>query len=177
VTEREGQGAGAASADARSVGPREISGDLHAAGRRFAVVAARFNEIVTRKLLDGAVAALRANGVADDDIDVAWVPGAFELPVVARRMAASGTYDAVICLGAVIRGETSHFDHVAREAANGIRAAGEATGVPVTFGVLTTDTLEQALGRAGGAHGNKGWDAATAAIETASLLEQLPKEG
>ena len=170
------RGADGASANARAVGPREMRGDLHAGGRRFGVVAARFNEIVTRRLLDGALAALKANGVADDDVDVAWVPGAFELPVAARRMAASGTYDGVICLGAVIRGETAHFDHVAREAASGIRAAAEATGVPVTFGVLTTDTLEQALDRAGGEHGNKGWDAATAVIETASLLEQLPKE-
>ncbi len=174
---RGAQGADAdASADARAVGPRELKGELRAGGRRFAVVAARFNELVTRKLLEGALAALRAGGVADEDVDVAWVPGAFELPLVARRMAASKTYDGVICLGAVIRGETAHFDHVAREAATGIRSAGEETGVPVTFGVLTTDTLEQALDRAGGEHGNKGWDAATAAIETASLLEQLPKE-
>ena len=163
--------------EARGAGPpREIRGDLRAGGRRFGVVAARFNEIVTRRLLDGALTALRANGVGYDDVDLAWVPGAFELPVVARRMAASGTYDGVICLGAVIRGETAHFEHVAREAANGIRSAAETTGVPVTFGVLTTVTLEQALDRAGGEHGNKGWDAAAAAIETASLLEQLPKE-
>ena len=171
---REASGARGAGPDAG--GPREIRGDLRAGGRRFGVVAARFNEIVTRRLLDGTLAALRANGVADDDVDLAWVPGAFELPVVAQRMAASGTYDGVICLGAVIRGETAHFDHVAREAASGIRNAAETTGVPVTFGVLTTDTLEQALDRAGGEHGNKGWDAAMAAIETASLLEQLPKE-
>lgn len=174
MNEREASEARGAGADAG--GPREIRGDLRAGGRRFGVVAARFNEIVTRRLLDGALTALRANGVGDDDVDLAWVPGAFELPVVARRMAASGTYDGVICLGAVIRGETAHFDHVAREAASGIRNAAETTGVPVTFGVLTTDTLEQALDRAGGEHGNKGWDAATAAIETASLLEQLPKE-
>jgi len=155
----------------------EIRGDLHAGGRRFAIAVARFNELVTRKLLEGALGALAANGVAQEDIDVVWVPGAFELPIVARRLAASRTYDGVICLGAVIRGETAHFDHVAGQAAQGIRTAAQETGVPVAFGVLTTDTLEQALDRAGGAHGNKGWDAATAAIETASLLEQLPKEG
>ena len=132
---------------------------------------------MTRKLLEGALGALAANGVAQEDIDVVWVPGAFELPIVARRLAASRVYDGVICLGAVIRGETAHFEHVAGQAAQGIRTAAQETGVPVAFGVLTTDTLEQALDRAGGAHGNKGWDAATAAIETASLLEQLPKEG
>ena len=155
----------------------EIRGDLRAGGRRFAIAVARFNELVTRKLLDGALGALGASGVAQDDIDVVWVPGAFELPIVARRLAASRTYDGVICLGAVIRGETAHFEHVSGQAAEGIRAAAQETGLPVAFGVLTTDTLEQALERAGGAHGNKGWDAALAAIEMASLLEQLPKEG
>jgi 6,7-dimethyl-8-ribityllumazine synthase len=154
---------------------REIRGELLARGRRFAIVVSRFNEIVTGKLLDGAVECLRAHGVDEDDVVVAWVPGAFELPVVARRAASSG-YDAVICLGAVIRGETAHFDHVAGQAATGIRAAAEETGVPVIFGVLTTDTFEQAVDRAGGKHGNKGWDAAMAAMETASVLEQLPKE-
>ena len=154
----------------------EFRGETRAQGRRIAVVVARFNVIVTRRLLDGAIEGLRAHGVADADVDVAWVPGAFELPVVARRLAASGTYDSVICLGAVIRGETSHFDHVAGQAANGIREAAVATGVPVVFGVLTTETLEQAMARAGGDHGNKGWDAAAAALEMASLLEQLPKE-
>jgi 6,7-dimethyl-8-ribityllumazine synthase len=154
----------------------EIRGDLHARGRRFAIAAARFNELVTRKLLEGALAALAAHGVAVEDVDVVWVPGAFELPLVARRLAGSRTYHAVICLGCVIRGETVHFEHVAGQAAAGIREAGQTTGVPVTFGVLTTETLEQALDRAGGKHGNKGWDAATAAIEMSSLLEQLPKE-
>ena len=154
----------------------EIRGDLHARGRRFAIAAARFDELVTRKLLEGASAALAAHGVAVEDLDVVWVPGAFELPLVARRLAGSRTYDAVICVGCVIRGETVHFEHVAGQAAAGIREAGQTTGVPVTFGVLTTETLEQALDRAGGKHGNKGWDAATAAIEMSSLLEQLPKE-
>ena len=154
----------------------EIRGDLHARGRRFAIAAARFNELVTRKLLEGASAALAAHGEAVEDVDVVWVPGAFELPLVARRLAGSRTYDAVICLGCVIRGETVHFEHVAGQAAAGIREVGQTTGIPVTFGVLTTETLEQALDRAGGKHGNKGWDAATAAIEMSSLLEQLPKE-
>jgi 6,7-dimethyl-8-ribityllumazine synthase len=154
---------------------REVRGDLLARGRRFAIVVSRFNEVVTSKLLDGAVECLRAHDVDEDDVVVAWVPGAFELPIVARRVASSG-YDAVICLGAVIRGETAHFDHVAGQAANGIRGAAEETGVPVIFGVLTTDTLGQAMDRAGGKHGNKGWDAAMAAMETASVLERLPKE-
>jgi 6,7-dimethyl-8-ribityllumazine synthase len=154
----------------------ELRGDTDARGRRVAIAIARFNELVTRKLLEGARDGLRAHGVADEDVDVAWVPGAFELPVVARRLGASGLYDAVICLGAVIRGETMHFELVAGQAATGIREAAEATGVPVVFGVLTTDTLDQALARAGGDHGNKGWDAAVAALEMASLLDQLPKE-
>ncbi len=156
---------------------KEIRGDLHARGRRFAVAVARFNELVTRELLVGALEALRSHDVADEDVDVVWVPGAFELSLVARRLASSGTYDGVICLGAVIRGETTHFEHVAGQAAAGIREAADASGVPVSFGVLTTETLEQALDRAGGNHGNKGWDAAIAACEMASLLEQLPKEG
>ena len=155
---------------------RELRGDFASHGRRFAVAAARFNELVVSKLVEGAVACLRAHGVAEDDLEVAWVPGAFELPLAARMLAATGTYDAVVCLGAVIRGETAHFDHVAGQAALGIRTAAEDTGVPVIFGVLTTDTLEQAIDRAGGKHGNKGWDAAMAALETASVLDQLPKE-
>ena len=155
---------------------KELRGDFLARGRRFAVVAARFNEVVTSKLVEGAVAAFRAHGIEDDDLVVVWVPGAFELPLVARRLASDGAVDAVVCIGAVIRGETAHFDHVAGQAAAGIREAGEATGVPVIFGVLTTDTFEQAMDRAGGKHGNKGWDAAMAAMETASVLEQLPKE-
>ena len=154
----------------------ELRGDVHARGRRFAVAVARFNELVTAALLEGTVACLRAHDVVEQDIDVAWVPGAFELPLVASRLASSSEYDAVICLGAVIRGETAHFEYVAGQAAEGIRRAGQDTGVPVIFGVLTTDTLAQALDRAGGKHGNKGWDAAIAAMETTSLLEQLPKE-
>jgi 6,7-dimethyl-8-ribityllumazine synthase len=155
---------------------RELSGTFLARGRRFAIAASRFNEVVTSKLVEGAVAALRAHDVDEDDLVVAWVPGAFELPILARRLAEAGSFDAVICLGAVIRGDTAHFDYVAGQAAAGIRVAAEATGVPVIFGVLTTETFEQAMDRAGGKHGNKGWDAAMAAMETASVLEQIPKE-
>jgi 6,7-dimethyl-8-ribityllumazine synthase len=155
---------------------RTFRGDDQGRGRRFAIVAARFNEVITVKLLSGAVDCLSSHDVDGDDLDVAWVPGAFELPLAARALARAGGYDAVICLGAVIRGETPHFDLVAGQAAEGIRRAAEDTGVPVIFGVLTTDTLDQAVERAGGAHGNKGWDAAMAAIEMASLLDQLPKE-
>ena len=154
---------------------REIRGEFLARGRRFALVVSRFNEIVTAKLLAGAIECLRAHGVDEEDLVVAWVPGAFELPAAARTKDAS-RYDAVICLGAVIRGETAHFEHVAGEAASGIRAAADETGVPVIFGVLTTDTFEQAMDRSGGKHGNKGWDAAMAAMEMASVLEQFPKE-
>ena len=155
---------------------RTFRGDDRGRGRRFAIVAARFNEVITAKLLAGAVEGLSSHDVDGGDLDVAWVPGAFELPLAARALATTGGYDAVICLGAVIRGETAHFDLVAGQAAEGIRRVAEDTGVPVIFGVLTTDTLDQAVERAGGAHGNKGWDAAMAAIEMASLLDQLPKE-
>ena len=155
---------------------RTIQGGFEARGRRFAIVASRFNDVVVQKLVDGAVACLRKHGIAEDDLDLVWVPGAFELPLVAKRLAASGNYDAVICLGAVIRGETAHFDHVAGEAARGIADAGMQTGVPVTFGVLTADTFEQAIDRAGGKHGNKGWDAAMAAMETSDVMGRLPKQ-
>jgi 6,7-dimethyl-8-ribityllumazine synthase len=144
-------------------------------GRRFAIVAARFNEVVVRQLVEGAEACLAKHGVDGGDVDLAWAPGAFEIPMVARRLAETARYDAVICLGAVIRGETAHFDFVAGEAARGIREAGIASGVPVIFGVLTTETFAQAMDRAGGKHGNKGWDAAMAAMEMAGLLEELPK--
>lgn len=155
---------------------RTFEGGDEGHGRRIAVVAARFNEVVVRKLVDGALACLDRHGVASDDVDLAWTPGAFEIPMVARRMAETGRYDAVICLGAVIRGETAHFDYVAAEAARGIREAGTLTGVPVVFGVLTTETLAQAVDRAGGQHGNKGWDAALAALEMAGLLAALPAQ-
>ena len=155
---------------------RTIEGGFEARGRRFAVVASRFNDLVVAKLVEGAGACLRKHGLSDDDVDLVWTPGAFELPVVAERLAGSGRYDAVLCLGAVIRGQTPHFEFVAGETARGIQRAALDTGVPVLFGVLTTDTLEQALDRAGGKHGNKGWDAAMAAMQMVSLLDQLPKE-
>jgi 6,7-dimethyl-8-ribityllumazine synthase len=154
---------------------RTIEGGFEARGRRFAIVASRFNEVVVTKLVEGATACLRKHGVSEDDLDLVWIPGAFELPLAAKRLAGSGGYDAVICLGAVIRGETSHFDYVAGEAARGIGQAAFDTGVPVTFGVLTTETLEQAVDRAGGKHGNKGWDAAMAALEMADVMDSLPK--
>jgi len=145
-------------------------------GRRFAVAVSRFNGIVTSKLVEGATSALRRHGVPEEDVEMAWAPGAFELPLVAQRLAASRQFDAVICLGAVIRGETAHFELVAEECARGIQRVTLETGVPCIFGVLATDTLEQAMDRAGGKHGNKGWEAATAAIEMASLLDELPKQ-
>jgi 6,7-dimethyl-8-ribityllumazine synthase len=145
-------------------------------GRRVAVVVARFHEQVTAKLLDGALAGLRSHGVAEEAVDVAWVPGAFEIALVAKRMASGGAYDAVICLGAVVRGETAHFDLIAAEAARGAAEVGRETGVPVVFEVLATETLAQAEARAGGVQGNRGWDAAEAALEMADLLDRLPKE-
>lgn len=154
---------------------RELRGSEEPEGRRFGVVAARFNEVVVRKLVDGALEAFTARGAAEDDVDLVWVPGSFELPLAARRLASAGPYAAVVCLGAVIRGETPHFDHVAEQAAHGIRRAAEDTGIPVIFGVLTTDTFAQAMDRAGGTHGNKGWDAAMAAMEMAALLARLPE--
>ena len=153
----------------------ELRGSEESGGRRFAIVASRFNEIVVRKLVDGALEGFHARGAAEEQVDLAWVPGSFELPLAARRLAASGRYAAVVCLGAVIRGETPHFDHVAEQTANGVRRAAEDTGVPVVFGVLTTDTFAQAMDRAGGTHGNKGWDAAMAAMEMASLLALFPE--
>jgi 6,7-dimethyl-8-ribityllumazine synthase len=145
-------------------------------GRHVAIVVSRFHEHVTAKLLQGAVARLEACGVADEGVDVAWVPGAFEIPLVAKRMAATGAYDALICLGAVVRGETAHFDLVVGEAARGAAEVSRETGIPVIFEVLATETLAQAEARAGGAHGNKGRDAADAALEMADLLDVLPKE-
>ena len=150
-----------------------FTGDLNGAGMRFGIVVARFNETVTRGLLDGAREGLLRLGVAAEAIDVAWTPGCFEVPLVARRMVDTGRYDAIICLGAVIRGETSHFDYVAGQAAAGIARVGLDTGPPVIFGVLTTDTLEQAINRAGAKSGNKGFDAALTAVEMASLMRRL----
>ncbi|TMK82572.1 MAG: 6,7-dimethyl-8-ribityllumazine synthase [Actinobacteria bacterium] len=154
---------------------KERRGSLDVSGRRFAIAAASFNEMVVGKLVEGALACFRAHGVGEDAIELAWVPGAFELPLLARRFAESGRYDAVVCLGAIVRGETPHFDVIAREAARGIQDAALATGVPVTLGVLTTDTVAQALERAGGSNGNKGWDAALAAIHMAAVLGEIEK--
>jgi len=150
-------------------------GSFEARGRRVAIAASRFNEVVVDKLVQGATDCLGRHGIAQEDLDVVWVPGAFELPLAASGLARSGLYDAVICLGAVIRGETAHFEHVGGQAAAGIQRVALDTGVPVIFGVLTTETFEQAVDRAGGKHGNKGWDAAMAAMEMADLLGSLPK--
>ena len=134
---------------------------------------ARFNEFITSKLLEGAKAALSRHGVRDEDVTIAWVPGSFEVPVVAKKMAESGRYSAVVCLGAVIRGETDHYEYVAGEAAKGIASVSLSTGTPAIFGVLTTDTVEQAINRAGGKQGNVGYNAGVAAIEMVNLLATL----
>jgi 6,7-dimethyl-8-ribityllumazine synthase len=148
-------------------------GSLDGTGLRIGIVCGRFNEFIVNALLDGARRGLRRHGVADDAVDVAWVPGAFEIPLVAKVMAASGRYDAVITLGAVIRGATAHFDHVAGQAAGGVQRAALDTSVPVMFGVLTVDTIEQAIERAGTKAGNKGEETAVGAIEMARLLADL----
>lgn len=148
-------------------------GHLVGTGLKIGIVVARFNEFITGKLLGGAEDALRRHGVSESDIAVAWVPGAYEIPLVAKKMAASGKYDAVITLGTVIRGATPHFDYVCSEVAKGVASINMQEGIPVIFGVLTTDTIEQAIERAGTKAGNKGWDAGTAAIEMANLLKQM----
>ncbi len=157
--------------------PSEYTGGLRGEGLRVGIVCGRFNSLVTDRLLDGALDALVRHGVDRASVTVAWVPGAFEMPLAALRLAGSGEVDAVVCLGAVIRGATGHYEHVAGQCAAGVQRAQLDTGVPVVFGVLTTDTSEQALERAGGKGGNKGFEAATAAIEMADLLRQLPKPG
>jgi len=150
-----------------------IEGIFTGAGRKVAFVASRFNELVVSKLVEGARDALVRHGVADDALTLAWVPGAFEIPLIAGKLAASGKYDAVIALGAVIRGSTPHFDYVAGEVSKGVAGESLRTGVPIVFGVLTTDTLEQALERAGVKAGNKGWDAGMAALELMDLVPKL----
>ena len=150
-------------------------GSFEGRGVRAAVVAGRFNEAVGRRLVDGALDCLRRHGVTDGDISVIWVPGAFELPTAAMRLASSGEVDAIVCVGAVIRGETAHFDYVAGHAANGLGEVSLRTGVPVAFGVLTTENSEQAMERAGGKAGNKGFEAALAALEMVNLFAALPK--
>lgn len=150
-----------------------IEGMLTAEGLKFGVVVSRFNEFLTSKLLGGALDTLKRHGAAEDDVTVAWVPGAFELPFIAKRMAESGKYDAIIALGTVIRGSTTHYDYVCNEAAKGIAQASMSTGVPVAFSVVTTENIEQAIERSGTKAGNKGADGAMTAIEMANLLRQL----
>ena len=147
-----------------------FEGNVVAKNVKIGIVAARFNEFITSKLLGGAIDGLKRHEVEEDQIDVAWVPGAFEIPLIAQKMAGSGKYDAVICLGAVIRGSTSHYDYVCAEVSKGIAQVSLQTGVPVMFGVLTTDNIEQAIERAGSKAGNKGFDCATGAIEMINLI-------
>jgi 6,7-dimethyl-8-ribityllumazine synthase len=155
--------------------PQVIEGNLDARGMKFAIVVARFNSVVSDRLLEGALDALRRTGADLDSVDIVKVPGSWEIPLTVRAIVSAGSHDAVIALGAVIRGGTPHFDYVAGQAASGIAQAGVDTGVPVAFGVLTTDTMEHAIDRAGGKSGNKGFDAAMTAIEMASLLRKLGK--
>ncbi|GIO42899.1 6,7-dimethyl-8-ribityllumazine synthase [Paenibacillus apis] len=150
-----------------------FEGNLVSNGLKYAIVVGRFNEFITSKLLSGALDALKRHGVKDEEMSVVWVPGAFEIPFAAQKLAESGKYDAVITLGTVIRGSTSHYDYVCNEVAKGVAAIGLKTGVPTIFGVVTTENIEQAIERAGTKAGNKGWDAATAAIEMANLTNQL----
>ncbi|WP_168119201.1 6,7-dimethyl-8-ribityllumazine synthase [Paenibacillus sp. HB172176] len=148
-------------------------GHLVSQGLKYGIVAGRFNEFISSKLLGGALDAFKRHGAEEQDVEVAWVPGAFEIPLIAQKMAESGKYDAVITLGAVIRGSTAHFDYVCNEVAKGIAAIGLKTGVPTIFGVLTVDSIEQAIERAGTKAGNKGYEAAVSAIEMANLVKQL----
>ncbi len=152
---------------------RILEGNVIGNGIKVGIVAARFNEFIVSRLIGGAEDALVRHGVDTDDVDLAWVPGAFEIPVVAQKMASSGNYDAVICLGAVIKGSTSHYDYVCAEVSKGIAAVGLNTGIPVMFGVLTTDNIEQAIERAGTKAGNKGYDAACSAIEMVNLMKNI----
>jgi 6,7-dimethyl-8-ribityllumazine synthase len=153
--------------------PKVIQGDLNAKGLKFGIVASRFNDFITARLLDGAIDGLTRHGASDADIEVVRVPGAYEIPLVAQQLARSKKYSAVICLGAVIRGATPHFEYVSAEVSKGVAMVAMETGVPVVFGVLTTDTIEQAVERAGTKSGNKGWDAAISAVEMSNLMKQL----
>jgi 6,7-dimethyl-8-ribityllumazine synthase len=153
--------------------PRNLEGHLNATGKKFAIVAGRFNELITSKLLGGAVDCIKRHDGNVDDLDIAWVPGAYEIPLVAKKLAMTGRYDGVITLGAVIRGSTPHFDYVSSEVAKGVAKVSYETNVPVVFGVLTTDSIEQAIERAGTKAGNKGWEAAMSAIEMSTLLGQV----
>jgi 6,7-dimethyl-8-ribityllumazine synthase len=153
--------------------PKFHEAKLIAEGKKFALVVSRFNDFITAKLLSGALDALVRSGAADEDLEVVKVPGAFEIPLVAKKMAKTGRFDAVICLGAVIRGSTPHFDYVSAEVSKGVATAGMESGIPVIFGVITTDTIEQAIERAGTKAGNKGWSAAIDAVEMANLFEMI----
>lgn len=150
-----------------------IEGVFSGEGLKIGIIASRFNEFITSKLVSGAEDSLKRHGVADDDMSVAWVPGAFEIPVIAKRMAKSGKYDAIICVGAVIRGATSHYDYVCSEVSKGIASVSLDTGIPVLFGILTTDTIEQAIERAGTKAGNKGTDCAMSALEMVNLIKNI----
>lgn len=152
---------------------KKYEGELKAEGLRFAIIVSRFNDFITNKLLDGAIDALLRHGAADQDVDIIKVPGSFEIPLTAKKIAEKKSYDAVICLGTIIRGATPHFGYIASEVTKGIASASIETGVPIAFGVITADTIEQAIERAGTKSGNKGWDSALAAIEMAQLLKKL----
>jgi 6,7-dimethyl-8-ribityllumazine synthase len=152
---------------------RTFEGELQAKGLKFAIIVSRFNDFIGSKLLDGAIDALTRHGASEQNIDIIKVPGAYEIPLAAKKVASKKKHDAVICLGAIIRGATPHFDYVAAEASKGIAQASLDTGIPIAFGVLTTDTIEQAVERAGTKSGNKGWDSAIAAIEMAQLFKKL----
>ena len=153
--------------------PRVLEAKLLAEGKKFALVVSRFNDFITQKLVEGAVDALRRSGARDEDIDIVKVPGAFEIPLLAKKMAAKNRYDAIVCLGAVIRGATPHFDYVSAEVSKGIAMVGLEADIPVIFGIITTDTIEQAIERAGTKAGNKGWSAAMSAIEMANLVDVI----
>lgn len=150
-----------------------IEGELSAEGLKFGIVVSRFNDFITSRLLDGALDALMRHGAKDNDLEVVKVPGSFEIPLIAKKMAAKGVYDAILCLGTVIRGATPHFEYVAAEVSKGIAAVSLETGVPVAFGIITSDTIEQAVERAGSKAGNKGWDAAMTAMEMAQVVKNL----
>ena len=153
--------------------PKTIQAQLVTKGKKFGVIASRFNDFITNRLLDGCLDTLTRHGAKDNEIEILWVPGAFEIPLIAHRMAKSKKYNAVICLGTVIRGSTPHFDYIASEAAKGIAHVSFSTGVPAIFGIITADSIEQAIERAGTKDGNKGRDAAISAIEMANLVEQI----
>jgi 6,7-dimethyl-8-ribityllumazine synthase len=150
-----------------------LQGELQAKGLKFGIIVSRFNEFITSKLLDGALDALVRHGAKEEDIDVIRVPGSFEIPMIARKLALKGTYNAILCLGTVIRGATPHFEYIAAEVSKGIASTAMETGVPIAFGIITSDTIEQAIERAGTKSGNKGWDAAITAIEMAQLIKKL----